>query len=170
MSPVRMGAAIVRRIRSYEGTNDDTPITAFWKFNRINHVTSKQVIAAMKDAIQAIGKDVLHIKKEEIGTYLIRLDAAMAMFLGHCGEADNANAHYPASQQPLFDGGGPGGHNDKDNGQGREGEAWGGDRNTSQPPRRQCTSSLWRDGVIRLAQDKLAPRRCHHRRRRNCQR
>jgi hypothetical protein len=51
MCPVRMGAAIVRRIRSYKGTNNDTPISAFWQFNRINHVTSKQVIAAMKDAV-----------------------------------------------------------------------------------------------------------------------
>jgi hypothetical protein len=84
MCPVRMGAAIVCRIRSYEGTNDDTPISAFQKFNRINHVTSKQVIAAMKDAIQAIGKDVLHIKKEEIGLHSIRSGTAMAMFLGNC--------------------------------------------------------------------------------------
>ncbi len=38
---------------------------------------------AMKDAIQAIGKDVLHIKKKEIGTHLIRLGAAMAKFLGN---------------------------------------------------------------------------------------
>jgi hypothetical protein len=38
----------------------------------------------MKDAIQAIGKDILRIKKEEIGTHSIRLGAAMAMFLGNC--------------------------------------------------------------------------------------
>ncbi len=84
MCPVRMGAAIVRRIQSYEGANNDTPISAFWHFNRINHVTSKQVIAAMKDSIQAIGEDVLHIKISEIGTHLIRLGAAMAMFLSDC--------------------------------------------------------------------------------------
>ncbi len=84
MCPVRMGAAIVRRIRSYKETNDNTPISAFWQFNRINHFKSKQVVAAMKDAIQAIGKDVLHIKKEEIGTHLIRTGTAMAMFLGDC--------------------------------------------------------------------------------------
>jgi hypothetical protein len=66
MCPIRMGATIVRRIRSYKGTNDDIPISAFWQFNRINHVTSKQVIAAMKDAIQAIGKDVLHVKKKKL--------------------------------------------------------------------------------------------------------
>jgi hypothetical protein len=84
MCPVRMGAAIVHRIRSYEGTKNNTPISVFWQFNRINHVTSKHVIVAMKDAIQAIGEDVLHIKKEEIGMHLIRLGAAMAMFLGNC--------------------------------------------------------------------------------------
>jgi hypothetical protein len=83
MCPVRMRAAIACRIRSYKGTNDNTPISAFCQFNRINHVTSKQVVVAMKDAIQAIGKDVLHIKKEEIGMHLIRL-GAMAMFLGNC--------------------------------------------------------------------------------------
>jgi hypothetical protein len=38
----------------------------------------------MKDTIQAIGKDVLHVKKEEIGTHSIRSGAAMAMFLGNC--------------------------------------------------------------------------------------
>jgi hypothetical protein len=63
MCPVRMGTTIVQRIQSYKGANNDTPISAFWRFNRIDHITSKQVIAAMKDAIQAIGEDVLHIKK-----------------------------------------------------------------------------------------------------------
>jgi hypothetical protein len=47
MCPVQMAAAIVRRIRSYEGSDDNTPISAFWRFNRIDHVTSAQVIAAM---------------------------------------------------------------------------------------------------------------------------
>jgi hypothetical protein len=61
MCPVRMGIAIVQKIRSYKGANNDTPISAFWCFNRINHITSKQVIAAMKDAIQAIGEDILYI-------------------------------------------------------------------------------------------------------------
>jgi hypothetical protein len=84
MCPVRMAAAIVQRIQSYRGANNDTPISAYWHFNRIDYVTSKQVIAAMKDAIQAIGEDVMHIKKSEIGTHLIRSGAAMAMFLSNC--------------------------------------------------------------------------------------
>ena len=84
MCPVQMGAAIVHKIRSYDGATYDTPILAFWQFDRINHVTSKQVTAAMKDTLVAIGEEVLHIHKNKIGTHLIRLGAAMAMFLGEC--------------------------------------------------------------------------------------
>jgi hypothetical protein len=84
MCPVRMAAAIVCRIRSYNKTDNNTPIPAFLQFGHINHVTSKQVIAAMRDGVQAIGEDVLHIKKTEIGTHSIRLGAAMAMFLSNC--------------------------------------------------------------------------------------
>jgi hypothetical protein len=111
MCRVKIGAAIVCRIRSYEGTNNDTPISAFWQFNRINRVTSKQVIAAMKDAIQAIGKDVLHIKKEEIRMHLIRLSTTMVMFLGNCSVCliimighwpSNAFLQYIQKQVKLF--------------------------------------------------------------------
>jgi hypothetical protein len=84
MCPVRMGAAIVRRIRSYDGATYDTPTSAFWQLDRINHVTSKQVTAAMKDALVAIGEDALHMHKNEIGTHSIRSGAAMPMFLGGC--------------------------------------------------------------------------------------
>ena len=79
MCPVRIAASIIRRIRSYDGSNK-----AFWRFNRIDHVTSAQLIAAMKDAIAAISEDILHIKKLEIGTHSIRSGAAMAMFLSDC--------------------------------------------------------------------------------------
>jgi hypothetical protein len=60
------------------------PLSAFWQFNHINHVTLKQVLAAMNDTIQAIGKDVLHFKKEETVMLSIRSGAAMAIFLGNC--------------------------------------------------------------------------------------
>ncbi len=84
MCPVQMAAAIVRCIRSYEKSNNNTPISAFMQFGHMNHVTSKQVIAVMQDGVQAIGENVLHIKKSEIGTQLIRSGAAMAMFLSNC--------------------------------------------------------------------------------------
>ncbi len=34
--------------------------------------------------MEAIGEDKLGIKKEEVGTHLIRLQVAMAMYLGKC--------------------------------------------------------------------------------------
>jgi hypothetical protein len=84
MCPVWMAASIIRLYRSYKGSNENTPISTFWRLSRIDHVTSAQVIAAMKDAIAAIGEDVLYIKKLEIGTHSIRSGAAMAMFLSDC--------------------------------------------------------------------------------------
>ncbi len=84
MCPVQMAAAIVHCIQSYDKTDNNTPISAFLQFSHINHVTSKQVIAAIRDGVQAIGEDVLHIKKSKIGKHSIRSGAAMAMFLSDC--------------------------------------------------------------------------------------
>ena len=50
MCPVRMAASIIRRIRSYDENSNNTPISAFCRYNQIDHVTSAQVTAAMKDA------------------------------------------------------------------------------------------------------------------------
>jgi len=84
LCPVRAAAAIVRRIRSYPGANNDTPISATWKHDRIEHIMSKQISNALRDAVSAIGEDALHIATHEIGTHSIRSGAAMAMFLGGC--------------------------------------------------------------------------------------
>ncbi len=84
LCPVRAAAAIVHRIRSYLGANDDTPISAFWRYDSINHITSKQITNTLRDAVSAIGEDSLHIAANKIGTHSIRLGAAMAMFLGKC--------------------------------------------------------------------------------------
>jgi hypothetical protein len=61
LCPVQAAAAIVRRIRSYPGANDDTPVSAIWRYDRIDHITSKQISNALKDAVSAIGEDSLHI-------------------------------------------------------------------------------------------------------------
>ena len=44
--PVRVFAKIVKRIRNYAGSSDDTPISAVWRNKRLNHVTSKEMIIA----------------------------------------------------------------------------------------------------------------------------
>jgi len=82
MCPVQAAAELVRRIRSYPNTNDDTPISALLIGSRITHVTGKQVANVLKDTVRAIGEDALNIKADEVGTHSIRSAAAMAMFLG----------------------------------------------------------------------------------------
>jgi hypothetical protein len=56
LCPVCAAAAIVRRIRDYPGTTVDTPISAIMINNRITHVTSQDVINALRDAVVAIGE------------------------------------------------------------------------------------------------------------------
>jgi hypothetical protein len=82
LCPVRIWAAIVRRIRGYPGANDDTPVSAVWRNGRIEHVTSAMLVNALEAAIEAVGRDRVNIEKGEIGTHSIRSGAAMAMSLG----------------------------------------------------------------------------------------
>jgi hypothetical protein len=42
------------------------------------------MINVLQDAVSAIGEIKLVIKKEDVGTHMIRLDAAMAMYLREC--------------------------------------------------------------------------------------
>jgi hypothetical protein len=81
MCPVRMAASITRRIRSYKGSNENTPISAFWRFNRIDHVTSAQ---SHERCDRSHRQRCLAHQKLEIGMHLIRSGAAMAMFLSDC--------------------------------------------------------------------------------------
>jgi hypothetical protein len=62
----------------------DIPISAIMINNRITHVMSQNFINALQDTVVAIGEHRLGINKEEIGTHLIRLGAAVAMYLGEC--------------------------------------------------------------------------------------
>ncbi len=84
LSTVRAAAAIICRIQSYPGANDNTPISAIWQYNHIEHITSRQIKNALWDAVLAIGEESLHIAANKIGTHSALLGAAMAMFLGGC--------------------------------------------------------------------------------------
>ena len=84
LNPVRSWAAIVRRIWSYPGANWDTPVSAVWRDDRIEHITSQEVVAALRMAVIAIGEEKLGFKADEIGTHSIRSGAAMQMVLGEC--------------------------------------------------------------------------------------
>ncbi len=77
-------AGIICCIKSNPGTSKDTPISAIVINDRITHVTLQNVIDALQDAVVAIGEHWLGITKKKIGTNLIKLGAAMAMYLGEC--------------------------------------------------------------------------------------
>ena len=84
MCPVRAAAGIVRRIRNYKDSNDDTPISSVSIRGRNSNVTSKQMTSALQDTIRVIGEDVLNIKTSEVGTHSIRSGGAMSMIIGGC--------------------------------------------------------------------------------------
>lgn len=84
LCPVRAWAAVVRRILGYPGADENTPVSAVWRYGRIEHVTSPAMVNALRDAVKAIGKDKLGFMAEEIGTHSIRSGATMAMSLGEC--------------------------------------------------------------------------------------
>ena len=84
MCPVRQEAALVRRIRGYPGATDDTPVSAVWRNDRIEHITSNEMVEALRAAVISIGEDQLGIQACDVGTHSIRSAAAMAMYLGEC--------------------------------------------------------------------------------------
>eukprot|EP00956_Cyclotella_meneghiniana_P017316 scaffold28076_cov52-Cyclotella_meneghiniana.AAC.6 len=77
MCPVRAWAAIVKRIRGYTGSNDDTPVSAVWRNGRIQHITSQDIIDGINRGAEAIGWDYLGLKKGDFGTHSIRSGGAM---------------------------------------------------------------------------------------------
>ena len=72
MNPPCIWAAIVKRIRSYPGATDDTPVSAVWRNNKIVHITGKEMIDAIDRAALAIGYEKLGIKRGDFGTHSIR--------------------------------------------------------------------------------------------------
>jgi hypothetical protein len=84
LCPVKQWAAVVNRIWSYPGATIDTPVSAVWRYDRIEHLTSKILIDALRDAVVAVGEDSLGFKASEVGTHSIRSGAAMQMYLGEC--------------------------------------------------------------------------------------
>jgi hypothetical protein len=47
MCPVRAWAATVKRIRSYPGADKNAPVSAVWRLNRIEYITSNEVIKSL---------------------------------------------------------------------------------------------------------------------------
>ncbi len=84
LCPVRAAAAIVKRIRKYQGTTANSPISTFFNHGIIDQVTSDHMIDTLRDAVGAIGEARLGFNKKSVGTHSIRSGVAMAMYPGEC--------------------------------------------------------------------------------------
>jgi hypothetical protein len=59
----------------------DTPVYVVWRHNRLEHITSQQVLAALRAACASIGSACLGSEPHEMGTHLVRSGVAMEMYL-----------------------------------------------------------------------------------------
>jgi hypothetical protein len=84
LCPTRQWAPLVQRIRKYPGSSDATPVSAVWRNGQIEHITSEELVRALRCAVKAVGEDRLGIQADEIGCHSIRSGSAMAMYLGEC--------------------------------------------------------------------------------------
>jgi hypothetical protein len=69
LCPICFTAGLVRRITSYPDTSSHINVFAYMSNGSVEHVTSRKVINALRDAVCTIGKARLVISKEEIGTH-----------------------------------------------------------------------------------------------------
>ena len=68
LCPVRQWDALVKCIRKYPGSTGDTPVSEVWKNHKIEHVTSAEIVGALRDAVRVIGEDKLGFNAEQVGT------------------------------------------------------------------------------------------------------
>jgi hypothetical protein len=61
-----------------------TSVSAVWKYNVIEHLTSKTLIDALCNADVAVGEGSLGFKARKIGTRSIRSGVEMQMYLYEC--------------------------------------------------------------------------------------
>jgi hypothetical protein len=81
LCPVKIWASITNRILSYEGANENSPVSlAKYKHNIIN-VTAEMTDDVCRDGVVAIGERKLGILRSDIRTGTLRSRAAMAMCL-----------------------------------------------------------------------------------------
>jgi hypothetical protein len=81
LCPVKIWTSIVTLIRSYKGTNPNSPVSLAKHGNKIISITSEMIVNLIRDGVVAIGETKLGINWSEIGSKSIRSGAAMAMYL-----------------------------------------------------------------------------------------
>jgi hypothetical protein len=81
LCPVKIWTSIITLIRSYKGTNANSPVSLAKHGNKIISITSEMIVNLIHDGVVAIGETKLGIVWSEIGSKSIRSGAAMAMYL-----------------------------------------------------------------------------------------
>ena len=81
LCPVRAWAAIVKKVRGYPGSSDETPISAVWNNGCVEHITPKMLVNALEAAVEAVGQEAINIQAGEIGTHSIWSGVAIALYL-----------------------------------------------------------------------------------------
>ena len=81
LSPVKAWARVISRIHSSKDASPDTPVNTSYRNNKPYIITGSDLLKALCAAALVIGEHKLGFKTTDIGTYLIRSGAAMAMYL-----------------------------------------------------------------------------------------
>ena len=86
--PVAIWAAIVTRIQSYEGTNEDTPINTVCVRHRLFKITNVQIRKYVKFTVRRMGFRRLGLHPSDVGTHSIRTSFATLL------ASQNVNVSY----------------------------------------------------------------------------
>jgi hypothetical protein len=81
LCPVLQWARLVHRIWTYPGVTEDTPGCTIWHHGQLKQITSQHTIMALCATCTSIKSAKLGFEPLEIGTCLLRLGAAMEMYL-----------------------------------------------------------------------------------------
>jgi hypothetical protein len=81
LCPFKLCASIFQRILSYKWTKNNIPVPLARKGNNIISITSDKISTIIEDGVETIGKTKCNILQSEVGTYSIRISAAMAIYL-----------------------------------------------------------------------------------------
>ena len=81
MCPVRAWIRVVRRVRSYRNTSDDSKVNTFEHKGSLQEITSFRIKTKLRAAAAVIGQSKLGFSPNDIGTHSIRAGGVMAMYL-----------------------------------------------------------------------------------------
>jgi hypothetical protein len=81
LCPAKIWTSILTWIRSYKGTNPNSPVSLAKHGNKIISITSEMIVNLIHDGVVPIRETTLRINKSKIGSKSIRSGVAMAMYL-----------------------------------------------------------------------------------------